>query len=99
MNIQNGKLSERLVHFVEHVRKTQVASGRALRVLDLRLECRNQRLTEYADWPMTELELIEQEAASYGNETELSQLLSGEVGPKPILAHTWLHSPSPFAWT
>ncbi len=48
---------------------------------------------------MTDLELIEQEAASYGNETELSQLLSGEVGPKPILAHTWLDSPSPVAWT
>jgi hypothetical protein len=97
--MQNHNLSQRLVDFATHVKETHQANGRASRVLDLRLECRAQRLTEYADWPLTELELIEQEAASYGNETELSQLLSGEVGPKPIHADSWLDSPSPFAWT
>ena len=97
--MQNGSVSERLVHFVEYVRKAQAANGRAIRVLDLRLECRAQRLAEYSDWPTAELELIEQEAASYGNETELSRLLAGEVVPAPIDASSWLDSPSPVAWT
>ena len=97
--MQNGSLSERVVHFVDHVKKTQASDGRSLRVLDLRIECRSQRLAEYADWPIAELELIEQEVAGYGDNTELAQLLTGEVEPRPIQAITWLDSPSPFAWT
>ena len=95
--MQNGRLSERVVHFMDHVTKTQ--GDRALRVLDLRIECRSQRLAEYADWPITELDLIEQEVAGYGDETELSRLLSGEAEPQPVPPITWLDSPSPFAWT
>ena len=97
--MQNRNLSQRLVEFVEYVTHIHEADGRAPRVIDLRLECRAKRLAEYSDWPMTELELIEQEAASYGNETALSQLLAGEVVPMPIDASSWLNSPSPFAWT
>ena len=97
--MQNQTLSDRFVEFVEHVTETRATSGRALRVLDLRLECRAQRLAEYAHWPITELELIEQEAARYGNEAELSQLLSGEAVPNSIEATSWIDSPSPFAWT
>ena len=97
--MQNQSLSQRFVEFVEHVRATHAVDGRELQVLDLRLECRAQRLAEYADWPMTELELIEQEAAGYRNETALSQLLSGDVVPNPIDASSWIDSPSPFAWT
>ena len=97
--MQNGTLSERLVHFIEHVRKTRNAGSGVLKVLDLRLECRDERLAEEADWPITELDLIEQEATGYGNETELAKLLSGEVQPQPIQANCWMHSPSLFAWT
>lgn len=97
--MQNGNLSQRLVEFAEHTRQTRQDNGRALRILDLRLECRAQRLAEYSDWPMAELELIEQEAVSYGNETEISRLLAGEVRPMPIDTSSWLDSPSPFAWT
>ena len=97
--MQNQSLSQRFVEFVEHVQATHEPRGRELQILDLRLECRAQRLTEYADWPMTELELIEQEAARYRNETELSQLLAGEVVPNPSDASSWIDSPSPFAWT
>ena len=97
--MQNGTLSERLVHFIEHVQKTRNAGSGVLKVLDLRLECRNERLTEEADWPITELDLIEQEATCYGNETELAKLLLGEVQPQPIEADCWIHSPSLFAWT
>ena len=97
--MQNRNLSQRLVEFSEHVKQTHEGNGRASRVLDLRLECRTQRLAEYADWPQAELELIEQEAARYGNETELSQLLAGELVPADIDASDWLDSPSPFAWT
>ena len=97
--MQNRNLSQRLVAFAEYVNQTHEPNGRASRVLDLRLECRAQRLAEYSDWPTAELELIEQEAASYGNETELSRLLAGEVVPAPIDASSWLDSPSPVAWT
>ena len=97
--MQNGIVSERVLDFVEHVMKTRAADERALVVLDLRLECREQRLTEYADWPIAELELIEQEAAGYGDETELSRLLSGEAKPNPVHTVSWPHSPSPVAWT
>lgn len=98
--MQNKSLSEQLIQFIEWVnKKTHAATGLAATIVDLRLECRTQRLTEYADWPMTELELIEQEAACYGDETKLSQLLSGEILPNPIQEKSWLDSPSPFAWT
>ena len=97
--MQNRTLSERLVQFIEHVRETRNAESGVPKVLDLRLECREARLAEEADWPITELELIEQEATGYGNDTELAKLLSGEVQPQPIQANSWLHSPSPFAWT
>ena len=97
--MQNRTLSERLVHFIERVRKTRNAGSGVLKVLDLRLECRDERLAEEADWPITELDLIEQEATGYGNETELAKLLLGEVQPQPIQANCWIDSPSPFAWT
>ena len=97
--MQNRNLSQRLIAFAEYVIRTHDADDRAPRVLDLRLACRTQRLAEYSDWPTAELELIEQEVAGYGNETELSRLLAGEVVPIPIDASSWLDSPSPFAWT
>ncbi len=92
-------LSERLIRFVEHVKEVQKASRQTLKILDLRLECRNQRLTEYPDWPLSELELIEQEAVGYGDDAELSRVLAGEVGPRTNQPNAWLDSPSPFAWT
>ena len=97
--MQNETLSERLVHFIDYVRTTRKAGSGVLKVLDLRLECRHQRLAEEADWATTELDLIEQEATAYGNETELAKLVSGEVQPQPIQATCWMHSPSPVAWT
>ena len=97
--MQDHLLSHRFVEFVEHVKATYAAGERALQVLDLRLACRAQRLTEYPDWSASDLELIEREAARYQNETELSQLLSGEVPPNSIEVNTWMDSPSPFAWT
>ena len=92
-------LSNHFVEFVYLVEKTQATNGRAMSVIDLRLECRTQRLTEYADWQMTDLEQIEQEAARYGNETPLSQILSGEAVANSIEPFSWIDSPSPFAWT
>ena len=97
--MQNGALSERLVQFIDHVRSTRHVGTGVLRVLDLRLQCRDERLAEDADWPITELDLIEQEAAGYGNETELAKLLSGAVQPQPIQTNCWINSPSPVAWT
>jgi hypothetical protein len=70
-----------------------------LKVLDIRLECRSQRLAEECDWPSAELDLIEQEAIGYGDETEIAKLLSGEVQPIPVEANRWMNSPSAFAWT
>ena len=72
--MQSRKLSDRLVGFVEHVKTSRTENGRKLTVLDLRVECRTQRLTEYSDWPVGELDLIEQEAACYGDETDLADL-------------------------
>ena len=97
--MQNHMLSHRFVEFVEHVKATYAAGERALKVLDLRLACRAQRLTEYPEWSTPDLDLIEQEAAYYRNETELSRLLSGEAQPDSIAASSWIDSPSPFAWT
>ena len=97
--MQNGTLSNRTAEFVEHVLATRAERGEELRVLDVRLECRAQRLMEYGDWSMADLELIEQEAARYGDDAKLSQLLSGEAGTKPSELSTWPHSPSPVAWT
>ncbi|QDV45883.1 hypothetical protein Enr13x_57860 [Stieleria neptunia] len=97
--MQNHMLSHRFVEFVEHVQATYAAGGRMLQVLDLRLACRAQRLTEYPDWSTSDLELIEREAARYRNETELSQVLSGEAAPELIEVNSWMNSPSPFAWT
>ncbi len=92
-------LSERLVSFIEHVQETHDAENGMLRVLDLRLECRNQRLTEECDWASAELDLIEQEVIGYGDETEIAKLLSGEAQPTPVEANRWMNSPSAFAWT
>ena len=97
--MKNGMISERVLDFIEHVKKSRAADEDALVVLDLRLECRAQRLAEYADWPMSELELIEREVAGYGDETQLTHMLSGNAKPNPIHTVSWPHSPSPFAWT
>lgn len=92
-------MSERLAHFIEHVQETHHARDGMLKVLDLRLECRNQRLSEEGDWPSAELDLIEEEAIAYGDETEIAKLLSGEVQPHPVEANCWINSPSAVAWT
>ena len=98
--MQNGKPTDRLVRFVEYLRNSGRQNGCDLTVLDLRLECRAQRLTEYPKWPAGELDLIECEAAGYGNEAILTQLLSGTLESTPMNAdYSWLHSPSPVAWT
>ena len=68
--------------------------------VDLRLECRAQRLTEYPEWSPSELDLIEREASCYGDQANLTQVASGTVEPTPFNEdYSWLHSPSPFAWT
>lgn len=97
--MENGKPTERLIRFVEYLKNTTRASESELTVLDVRLVCRGQRLMEYADWPASELDLIEHEAAGYGDEADLAQVLSGTVQPTPIKADSWLDSPSPYAWT
>ena len=97
--MQNGTLTQRLSRFIEFVQRTRGEESRSLTVLDLRLECRAQRLAEYADWSTTELDLIEREAAHYGDDTCLSTLLAGGVRPSPVESAWWLHSPSVFAWT
>jgi hypothetical protein len=98
--MQNGTLSNRTIQFVEHVLATRGGRVEDLRVLDVRLECRSQRLMEYGDWSLADLELIEQEATGYGDDAKLSELLSGEACTRSIDPATWwLDSPSPFAWT
>lgn len=96
----NGNLSDQLVRFAEYVKTRHAGKDRQPNVLDLRVACRAERLTEYSAWPARELDLIEQEAACYGDEADLSQVLSGAVvRPTASPASLWLHSPSPFAWT
>lgn len=96
--MQNGQLSNRLIQFIHDLRMP--TSGEpAATVLDLRLKCRLQRLTEEGDWSLSELEQIEREAVQYGDQTELTSVLSGEATPAPIKEDGWLNSPSPFAWT
>jgi len=97
--MQSKKLSDEFVSFMDYTRKSTFGQGRRLKILDLRLECRNQRLTEYSDWPSSKLDLIEQEAASYDNEADLTNVLSGTAVKTAVVPSTWLHSPSPFAWT
>ena len=97
--MQNGHPSNSLVRFIEHLQETSASGERATTVLDLRLACRLQRLTEEGDWSLSELEQIEQEAIHYGDETELTSVLSGEASPAPVKEDVWLNSPSPFAWT
>ena len=97
--MQNGTMTERLSRFIEFLQRSHGENARSLTVLDVRLECRAQRLAEYADWPTSELDLIECEAARYGDQTCLSTLLAGAVRPSPVESVPWLHSPSLFAWT
>jgi hypothetical protein len=98
--MHDGKPTERLVRFVEHLRQDRRQHEADLTVLDLRLACRTQRLTEYSNWSASDLDLIEREAVCYGNQANLTQLLSGAVEPMPLTGDSaWLHSPSPFAWT
>jgi hypothetical protein len=97
--VQNGKPSDRLIHFVEYVRHARGQNGRDLTILDVRLECRAERLSEYSDWPVWELEAIEQEAVSYGAEASLTEVISGAVQPNVVQSDSWLHSPSAYAWT
>ncbi len=97
--MQNGHPSDSLIQFIQQVLETPAVDNRATTVLDLRLECRLQRLTEEGDWSLSELEQIEQEAVLYGDQTELETVLSGEASPAPIEEDRWLNSPSPFAWT
>lgn len=98
--MQNGHRNHRFLRFVEHVRTHCVDPRREATVLDLRRECRALRLTEFSDWSTGELDLVEQEAAGYADETDLAQVLSG-TAPRPQAdgPGAWLHSPSPFAWT
>lgn len=97
--MQNGKLSDGLVRLIDQVRNSRRKNGYELKVFDLRLECRDQRMSEYSDWLASELDSVEEEAACYGDETDLTQVLSGAAQPSAGRAHSWLHSPSPFAWT
>ena len=91
--------SSSLIQFIEEVRQMNASGEQATTVLDLRLLCRLQRLTEEGDWSLSELEEIEREAVRYGDQTELTKLVSGEAIPAPIQEDLWLNSPSPFAWT
>ena len=96
--MQNGELSEAFLQFVEFVKESRTELGRELNVLDLRLECRDQRLTEFSDWSARDLDLIEQQVACYDNEAPLAQVVSANP-PTASQDGSWLHSPSPFAWT
>ena len=98
--MQNSKPSERFIRFVAYLRKPPREAKGELNILDLRRECRVQRLSEYADWPATELDLIEREAAGYRGDSSLKRVLDGSLKPTQMEAdHHWLDSPSPYSWT
>ena len=84
--------------FAEYVKKLRGDKSN-LSILDLRIECRRQRLEEYADWPLVALDIVEHEAASYGDASALVEVAAGTVQSVPATCGQWLHSPSPFAWT
>ena len=99
--LQNGESNARLMRFAKCLclKNTNCGTERDLKILDVRLECRRQRLMEYPDWPVSELDLIEHEAACYDDGAYLAEVLSGTVHPVRIPADSWLNSPSPYAWT
>lgn len=98
--MQGEKQSDRLVCFVDYLKSRHADGGSELKVLDLRVMCRSERLTEISDWATSELDLIEQEAVTYGDDTSLDQLMSGAaVQSAAIHVDAWLQSPSPYAWT
>ena len=98
--MQNGTaLSKRLIRFIDHVIDTYGVAGHQPSILDLRVECRRQRMTEFSDWPSAELNLIEHEAVRYGDQTILTRVLSGEAIATAITIDSFLPSPSLLAWT
>ena len=98
--MQGEKPSDRLVCFVDYLKSRHADGGSELKVLGLRLMCRRQRLTEISDWSTSELDLIEQEAVTYGTDTSLDQLMSVAASPLAVIhVDAWLQSPSPNAWT
>jgi hypothetical protein len=96
--MRNGNLSEQLLNFIQSVRN-HPDSETNMTVLQLRLVCRNQRLTEYPDWPPQDLDCIEQEIACYEDEAPLEHVISGQARPRRAPDSGWLNSPSPFSWS
>ncbi len=102
--MQNGsmhsgpKLSDRLIRFAIHVTDNRSANSQPLRILDLRVECRNQRMSEFSVWRSAELDLIEYEAIRYGDQTPLTKVLSGQASPSVVTSDSFLPSPSLYAW-
>ena len=71
----NGKPSDILARFVEHVLQDSAQQGRQPTVADLPVAVRAERLTEYSNWSYRDLDLIEQESALHNHDTPLAALL------------------------
>jgi hypothetical protein len=72
----NGKPSDILVGFVEHVLQSSGQQQRQPKVADLPVAIRAERLTEYSSWTYRDLDLIEQEGALHSKDTPLAALVS-----------------------
>ncbi|MGF1582944.1 MAG: hypothetical protein ACFCD0_26790 [Gemmataceae bacterium] len=93
----NGKPSELLLRFVREVDQRNGQKDRELTVMDLRLEVRTERLTEFSDWSDSDLDILESEAAHWGDDTSLAGIVAGTAVRDPQSV-SWPHSPSPVAW-
>jgi hypothetical protein len=72
----NGRSSDILTRFVEHVLQHAAQKGSQPTVADLPVAVRAERLTEYSDWSYHDLDLIEQEGALHSHDTPLAALVS-----------------------
>jgi hypothetical protein len=72
----NGRPSDILVGFVEHVLQNSGHREHQPKVADLPVAIRAERLTEYSNWTYRDLDMIEQEGALHSKDTPLAALVS-----------------------
>lgn len=89
--------STALTRFVQHV-----SQEGGMTIKDIRLEIRNERLTELSDWSNQDLDAIEVHAAKLADDAPLDEVLTLPFDYDPVscaAAVSSICSPSPFAWT
>lgn len=94
--------AETLTKVHAFVGQLQHASGQAdqLRVSDLNVGLRRERLAEIGSWSRADLDLIEMCASRYGHDEPISSVLTHPTDTSAAIgASADPHcSPSPFAW-